>query len=114
MKSISKKTIYIPTDGWRGVTQPLNAVGGANDTGGWEDSPCPSSLREKEISGFCKKLRQEGIKYKTMWCNSSNVFMARNYVLVHPEDHSKAYEIAKEYKDSTRLFYTVEKADIGD
>lgn len=34
-KTISTKTIYIPTDGWRGIIQPINAVGGANDTGTW-------------------------------------------------------------------------------
>jgi len=107
---ISTKTGYVRTDGWRGYSQPVFAVGGANDTGSYYDSPCPSSVREKEINGFIEKLKAAGIKYRTKWCQSSNVFCQHFYVIVSEADHAKAYEIAKEYEkqDGIRLFYACE------
>lgn len=106
---ISKNTHYVSTDGWRGYYEPDDAVGGANDTGMWEDSPCPSGVRKKEIADFCAKLRRAGIKYRTMWCRTANVFCQHQYVVVDPVDHEKAYKIAEAHKQETTLFYPVEK-----
>lgn len=106
---ISTKMGYVRTDGWRGYSQPIHAVAGANDTGTYNDSPCPSHVREDEISRFTKKLKAEGIRYKTKWCQTSNVFCMHQYVIVSETDHARAYEIAKEHeKDNTRLFYACE------
>lgn len=105
---ISTKTKYIRTDGWRGYEQPINAVAGANDTGEASDSPCPSTVCERELSGFKKLLRKNGIKFKTTVNRSSNVFCVHRYVLVAPEDREKALELADQYREGTdnRLFYT--------
>ncbi len=106
--TISLKTKYIRTDGWRGCLQPINAVGGANDTGSWEDSPCPSSVRANELRGFKQLLRAAGIKYRQTACASSNVFCTHVYVCVAPEDRERALEIAEEFKnkEGIELFYS--------
>jgi hypothetical protein len=111
MTTISTKTRYERTDGWRGRVVPVNAVGGANDTGTWSDSPCPSHLVKGEIDGFKSLLRKAGIRHRTHWGRSSNVFMNIRYVLVTPEDRGRALEIAEEYGNETRWFYPVKKED---
>lgn len=107
MKTISTKTKWISTDGWRGYSQFINAVAGANDTGTFSDSPCPSGLRKQEIKEFCKRLKKEGISYRTAWAQTSNVFCVSQQVLVHPEDKERAIEIAIEHQKETRLFYAI-------
>ena len=107
MKTISIKKVWISTSGWRGHEEPVNAVGGANDTGTWSDSPCPSGKREREIKGFCRLLKVNGINYKTTWCKSSNVFCMAQYVCVHPDDREKAEELADAFAEETDLFYPV-------
>ena len=104
---ISRKTKYVSTDGWRGYSQPINAVGGANDTGEYSDSPCKSSVRLREIAGFRKLLRKENIKSTVMVCETSNIFCVHFYVLVHPNDRERALEIANEYYYECSLFYAV-------
>lgn len=105
---ISLKMGYVRTDGWRGYSQPIFSCGGANDTGNFEDSPCPSNVREREINGFTKKLRDAGIPYRLKWCDTSNVFCMHHYVVVAEKDHAAAYIIAKEHQENTRLFYACE------
>lgn len=105
---ISTKKGYVKTGGWRGYSQPIFAVAGANDTGSWEDSPCPSDTREREIKGFTNLLKKDNILYKIVWCESSNVFCQHCYVVVSEQDHPAAYKIATEYKENTRLFYPCE------
>lgn len=105
MSKISLKTEYIRTDGWRGYSKPIYAAAGANDTGSWEDSPCPSSLNRKELGDYKKSLRKAGIKYRTTACRTSNVFCVRVYVVVAPEDLERAKEIAEEHEKTTRLLY---------
>ena len=48
MKTITLKTKYVKTDGWRGRLEPINAICGSNDTGNYSDSPCPSDIRKKK------------------------------------------------------------------
>lgn len=107
MKTISTKKVWISTSGWRGYEEPVNAVGGANDTGTWSDSPCPSGKREREIKGFCKILKANEINYKTTWCKSSNVFSQAQFVCVADEDREKAEELADAWSKETDLFYPV-------
>ncbi len=107
--SISKKQVWISTSAWRGFRQPVNACGGANNTGQFSDSPCPTHVCREEILAFRKKLKAARIKSVIMECESSNVFCSHVYVLVAPEHHTKAYEIAQEHSNETTLFYSVEK-----
>jgi len=103
---ISTKMTYIRTDGWRGYQQPINAVGGANDTGTYSDSPCPSGVRRLEIKNFTTKLRKNSIPYRTIWCTSSNIFCVSQFVIVSPEHRERGLELAKEHESDTRLFYS--------
>lgn len=107
--SISKKTEWIKTNGWHGYNEPVNAIAGCNDTGSWEDSPCRSSIRKTEVKEFCSILKQNKIQYVTMWCETSNAFCAKQFVLVAPENRAKAIELAKIHVNNTRLFYVIEK-----
>ena len=104
-KYISTKTTWISTSGWRGYVQPINAVGGANNTGSYSDSPCPSDVCEREIKEFRAMLRKNKISSRLKVCQSSNVFCVHVYVLVHPDDKEKALELAQEHKKNTTLFY---------
>jgi len=100
---------YVRTDGWRGYSQPKFAVAGANDTGSWEDSPCPSDVRERELKGFTAILKKNGIGYETKVCETSNVFCVHVYIVVSEADHPKAWQLAKDYEaGDVRLFYACE------
>lgn len=109
MKTINTtKTKYVRIDGWRGYSEPINAVGGCNDTGTWSDSPCPSDVAGKEIKEFQKLLRAEKINYRTVGGVSSNIFCNKIYVCVHQDNRKKALEIAKKHQDNnTELFYQI-------
>jgi hypothetical protein len=105
MKSISLKKTYVRTDGWRGYEEPINAVCGANDTGTWSDSPCPSDIRAKELNKVKSLLRQNKINFKQSVCRSSNVFCVRVYLCVRPEDKIRANDLIQPLLDETRLLY---------
>ncbi len=107
MAYISEKTKWVKMDGWRGYEQPINAVGCCNCTGDYADSPCPTKVVNEEIDGFKKILKQHGIKHKKKVTVSSNVFMVKVNILVHPKDRERALELAKAHKENTRLFYPV-------
>lgn len=108
METISKKTKYVKLDGWRGYSEPINAIGGCNHTGGWSDSPCPTDVVKKELNGFKKILRQNGIKYVTQSCLTTNVFCEHVYILVHPNDREQGSKLSLEYSELSgiRLFYS--------
>ena len=101
------RTRYVKIDGWRGYLEPVNAVGGCNDTGTWIDSPCNSHVAKKEVEAFTKLLRSNGIKYRTTWGSSSNVFMNKRFICVHEDDREKAYDLAVEHQENTNLFYAI-------
>jgi hypothetical protein len=107
MAHISEKKTWIKTDAWRGYSQPINAVGCCNHTGDWSDSPCPTKVVNEEINGFKKLLKKNGIKHKKLVTISSNVFMVKVNILVHPNDRERALELAKEHEQNTRIFYRV-------
>ena len=101
---------YIKMDGWRGYEQPKFAVVGANDTGGWDDSPCPSHIAKSELDAVAKLLKKENIKVKKVTCETSNVFCIHHYLIPMLKNVDKAREVVKGYLDSTetRLIYLVQ------
>lgn len=85
---------YHRIDGWRGYPIPALAVAGCSDTGLWSDSPCPTTVAVAEIrrlQGEC--LRPAGIKSRSGFGRSSNVFCAKRWVRVSAGDFSRAAEL---------------------
>jgi hypothetical protein len=103
----SKK--WIKTDAWRGYEQSSYAVLGSSDTGTWEDSPCPSYEVDKELKDFQAYLRKKGIGSSIKTAQSSNVFMAKRWVVVQPDDFKEAKKLAgqylKEKKEETKYIH---------
>lgn len=62
-----------------------------------------------ELSGFTKLLKENGIPFRRITRDSSNIFVKRIYVLVPPENLAVAKEMAKEYQemDGIRYFYAL-------
>lgn len=100
MNKISLKKKWVATSGWRGYEVPVNSIAGANDTGSYPDSPCPSRVCKKEIGDVKNILRKAGIRHKTTFCQSSNVFCISRHICVAPEDRDKAIELTREYIDN--------------
>lgn len=98
---------WVKTDAWRGYNEPIYAVCGANDTGTWDDSPCPSDVCERELNGAIEVLKSLKIPTKIVTCESSNVFCVHRYVIVPPKYFEEAKLIVREYIDNTenRLIY---------
>ena len=118
MKTISQdkfsiKTYYVRLDGWRGYSEPIYAVAGANDTGTFSDSPCPTDIAKAELRAIGQLLRKQGIKFRQMVCQSSNVFCIHRYIICMPKDAQAARAIAKEYiaNHYTRLAYVAGKEE---
>ena len=105
MKTITLKKTWVRTDGWRGYEKPINAVCGANDTGSWDDSPCPTSLRKKELAMAAAVLRANKIPYKSTICRSSNIFCAHVYLVVAEEDVEIAKGLIEPLVEQTTLLY---------
>jgi len=86
-------------DAWgRGqIIQPIYAVAGANDTGTWEDSPCPSYAVNDELKALQKHLKENGINSVIKHTSSSNVFMTRRWIIVEPDKLAEAKKIANQY-----------------
>lgn len=103
--SISKKLETIHTDGWRGYQQPIQAVCGANDTGMWDDSPCPTTVCKAELKLATAILRKAKIQYRLMTCQSSNVFCVHRYVVTSKKDMQLAIELIKPLISETKLLY---------
>lgn len=104
---ISTKTHYVRTDGWRGYVEPIDAIAGANDTGDWNDSPCPSDVCKTELGKVKSELKKAKIKYKSMATNSANVFCLHRYILVAKEDKKKSLKIVEKCLEDTILLYKV-------
>lgn len=96
-------------DGWRNYDFPEYAVAGANDTGMWSDSPCPSDVNARELEAVRDLLKKNKIPTKFMTLESSNVFMVRNFIIVPPYYVDNAREIVAQYLNDnyTRLLYIV-------
>jgi hypothetical protein len=109
-----ESTTYKATDGWRGYTEPLYAVVGANDTGMYSDSPCPSNVREAELKAIKEHLQKEGIKTKQIVTESSNVFCVHVYLIAKVKDVERARNIVEAYLENneTRLSYLVKNQPV--
>jgi hypothetical protein len=109
MSKISTKTRYIHNDGWRGYYEPIYHVAGANDTGTWDDSPCPTPVAKAELMGVKKLLTKNGIRSRHVVCKTSNIFCLHRYLVVSSDDFERAMSLVTKYyievKDSTRLLY---------
>lgn len=105
MKKISVKSAWKNTDGWRGYYQPIFAVCGANDTGGWDDSPCPTSVRIAELKKAKAILRKAGIPFKQVMTRTSNVFCVHFYLVAHEDDVEKAKDLIAPIVHDCRLLY---------
>jgi hypothetical protein len=100
------KTAYIHTDAWRGYEQPKNAVCGANNTGGWSDSPCPETVCLSELDKAKAVLIKNNIPYLFTWCQSSNVFCIHGYIVVSGRAKKRAKALIEPLINETRLLYT--------
>jgi hypothetical protein len=101
---------YHKIDGWRGYRIPGPAVAGASDTGNFDDSPCPSHEVKAELRRFVKEcLTPAGIKARTRYGNSSNVFCTKRWIVVDAADWPRAFELAnawiEENKYNTRYIH---------
>lgn len=88
---------YNRIDGWRGYSVPACAVVGASDTGTSPDSPCPSGVVAAELARIGKEvLHPLGIKYRTVWGESSNCFCAKRWLVVKKASfNTAAYAVLK-------------------
>jgi hypothetical protein len=108
-KTFIETTSWVSRDAWRGANVPTFAVAGANDTGTWDDSPCPTPVATKELSELASYLKSYGIPTKEMVCESSNVFCALRYLITYPSDVELARGLVETYleKNETQLLYLV-------
>lgn len=100
---------WVDSGGYRGYEQPQYACVGANDTGTWSDSPCPSHVREKELADIKAYLLKEGIKTKQMVNQTSNVFCVHVYLVPQLKNVERARKLVEEYLENneTQLAYVV-------
>ena len=108
-KTFDTSKTYVKIDGWRGYEQPVYAVCGANDTGTWSDSPCPSHVAKKELEDAQNVLKSNKIPTKIITTETSNVFCVHHYLIVPPVHHERAKGLVSEHIDNdvTRLIYSV-------
>lgn len=95
---------YHKIDGWRGYWIPQYAVAGARDTGTWPDSPCPTPEVKAELREFGKMLRLHGVRYRTKFGVSSNVFCGKRYIVVHSRDYPRALGLARDWFAANNQF----------
>ena len=107
MSKISVKKVWIKTDAWRGYERPIHAVCGANNTGNWDDSPCPTNVCNRELRLAGHELRINRIPYKRVWCRSSNVFCVHGYIVVPEEFVGIGKELIEPLIKNTRLLYVI-------
>lgn len=108
-KVFIKASRWVKTDAWRGYSEPIYGVAGANDTGMWDDSPCPSHVATNELQAVKELLRKQGIPTKEIVCETSNVFCIHRYLIARPADLDKAKAIVEQHLADveTRLLYAV-------
>ncbi len=93
--------------GYRGATVYNYAVASANDTGLWDDSPCPSRISQHEVGVVYEALKKAGIPSRILTSETSNVFCIKHSVVVPPFYFEKAKEVVDEFlaTNETRLIY---------
>jgi hypothetical protein len=105
MEKISLKTKLVQINGWRSRLEPINAICGANDTGSYSDSPCPTSVALAELKKVKIILRENQIKFRSTILNTSNVFCMARYIVVSESDKERAIELIRHLTPETRLLY---------
>jgi hypothetical protein len=100
---------WISFDAYSGYYEPIYAVCGANDTGTYDDSPCPSGVATKELSVIKSLFNNMNIRHKEVVCETSNVFCVHRYLVTTPRDVEKARDIVEKYilSHDTQLLYMV-------
>lgn len=89
---------YHRIDGWRGYQVPATAIAGSSDTGTWSDSPAPTPAVLAELRKFRREvLKPLGIKSRSRIGSSSNVFMAKRWLVVDTRDFPRAAQAAVDY-----------------
>jgi hypothetical protein len=96
---------WVDTDGWRGYEMPAYAVVGANDTGMFSDSPCPTTVCKRELAMAEQKLKEKGVEYKHAIGTTSNVFCLHRYLIVKPKDIDRATELVAPLIPEASLMY---------
>lgn len=108
---------YHRIDGWRGYRIPANAVAGASDTGMWEDSPAPSNKVAAEVRKVGRVLNAAGIKYRTRFGTTSNVFAGKRWIVVREGDFDRAARLMADYirdhDSELRYVHDADLAEIG-
>lgn len=99
------KMKYVKTDGWRGYSEPINAICGANNTGTWSDSPCNENVCIAELDTVKKIMMQNSIPYKLVWCETSNVFCIHGYIVVPGRLKKRAKKLIQDLPAKTELLY---------
>ena len=94
---------YHRIDGWRGYRIPRFAIAGASDTGEFDDSPAPSNSVKAEIARLQREvLRPLGIKSRTVYGNSSNVFCMKRWLVVPRGSFGTAAAAAAQWLEKHR------------
>ena len=109
---------YHKIDGWRGYPVPALAIVGASDTGGWDDSPCPSKEVKAELRRFQREvLKPRGIASRTRIGHSSNVFCVKRWIVVSKEDFDKSAKLAVQwlhaFRNNTHFIHDADLKQIG-
>jgi len=100
-------TAWISTGGWRGYEEPFAAVCGANNTGGWSDSPCRPETCEAELKEAAAILKAAGIPTRKVVTPSSNVFCVHVYLVSKVKDTQRGRELIRTsgLLEKTQLLY---------
>lgn len=107
-KKISMKKKVVHLGGWQSRLEPVFAVCGANDTGNFPDSPCKTEDCHREINQAIDILKEHSIKYRTTYCQTSNVFCLARFVVVSEDDIDFARQLVQPILEETRLLYLCE------
>ena len=98
------KSRYRRLDGWRGYPIPRLAIAGASDTGDSSDSPCPTRNVKAEISRIQREvLRPLGIKSRTVYGHSSNIFCMKRWLVVPAGSFPAAAEATVAWLESNKF-----------
>jgi hypothetical protein len=110
------KRRYNKIDGWRGYWVPALAIAGASDTGTYSDSPCQSHEVKQELSRLRKEvLRPAGIKSRTRYGSSSNLFCSKRWLVVSQADFAEAATLVTSWlEDHRRTTSYIHDANLSD
>lgn len=109
---------YHRIDGWSGYAVPALAIAGASDTGTWSDSPAPSPEVKAELARFQREvLSPAGIRSRTRFGTSSNVFCGKRWLTVGRDDFARAAQLAVDWlaahRSDTRYIHDADLDQLG-